>query len=30
MTGKEYAAWVAEAENLHRQLMTEAGFIGRK
>jgi len=30
MSGKEYAAWVAEAENLHRQLMTEAGFIGRK
>ena len=30
MTGKEYAAWVANAENLHRQLMTDAGFIGRK
>jgi tripartite-type tricarboxylate transporter receptor subunit TctC len=30
MAGKEYAAWVANAENTHRQLMTEAGFIGRK
>jgi putative tricarboxylic transport membrane protein len=30
MTGKEYVAWVANAENVHRQLMTEAGFIGRK
>jgi tripartite-type tricarboxylate transporter receptor subunit TctC len=30
MTGKEYVNWVANAENLHRQLMTEAGFIGRK
>jgi tripartite-type tricarboxylate transporter receptor subunit TctC len=30
MTGKDYVAWVANAENVHRQLMTEAGFIGRK
>jgi putative tricarboxylic transport membrane protein len=30
MAGKEYAAWVANAENVHRQLMTEAGFIGRR
>src|SRR5262245_4559165 len=30
MAGKEYAAWVAQAENLHRQLMTEAGFLGRR
>jgi putative tricarboxylic transport membrane protein len=30
MAGKEYVNWVANAENLHRQLMTEAGFLGRK
>jgi len=30
MAGKEYVNWVANAENVHRQLMTEAGFIGRK
>ena len=30
MAGKEYANWVAGAENLHRQLMTEAGFLGRR
>jgi tripartite-type tricarboxylate transporter receptor subunit TctC len=30
MTGKDYVAWVANAENVHRQLMTEAGFLGRK
>ena len=30
MAGKEYVAWVANAENVHRQLMTEAGFLGRK
>jgi len=30
MAGKEYVDWVAKAENLHRQLMTEAGFLGRK
>jgi tripartite-type tricarboxylate transporter receptor subunit TctC len=27
MTGKEYVAWVAKAETLHRQLMQEAGFL---
>jgi len=27
MAGKEYAAWVANAENLHRDLMKEAGFL---
>jgi tripartite-type tricarboxylate transporter receptor subunit TctC len=27
MAGKEYAAWVAKAENLHRDLMKEAGFL---
>jgi putative tricarboxylic transport membrane protein len=30
MVGKEYANWVANAENLHRQLMTEAGFLGKR
>jgi putative tricarboxylic transport membrane protein len=30
MAGKEYANWVANAEVLHRQLMTEAGFLGRR
>jgi len=30
MAGKEYADWVARAETLHRQLMTEAGFLGRR
>jgi tripartite-type tricarboxylate transporter receptor subunit TctC len=30
MAGKEYANWVANAEILHRQLMTEAGFLGRR
>ena len=30
MAGKEYANWVANAETLHRQLMTEAGFLGRR
>ena len=27
MAGKEYAAWVAKAETLHRDLMKEAGFL---
>jgi tripartite-type tricarboxylate transporter receptor subunit TctC len=27
MAGKEYAAWVAKAEILHRDLMKEAGFL---
>jgi tripartite-type tricarboxylate transporter receptor subunit TctC len=30
MVGKEYANWVANAENLHRQLMTDAGFLGKR
>lgn len=30
MAGREYADWVAKAEILHRQLMTEAGFLGKK
>jgi putative tricarboxylic transport membrane protein len=30
MAGKEYASWVANAEKVHRQLMTEAGFLGRR
>ena len=29
MSGKEYAAWVDKAENLHRGLMKEAGFLGK-
>jgi len=27
MAGKDYATWVANAENLHRDLMKEAGFL---
>jgi putative tricarboxylic transport membrane protein len=27
MSGDEYAAWVAEAAELHKNLMTEAGFL---
>jgi putative tricarboxylic transport membrane protein len=27
MAGKEYATWVANAENLHRDLMKDAGFL---
>lgn len=30
MTGKEYVNWVANAEKLHRELMTEAGFLAKK
>ena len=30
MAGKEYAAWVANAEKLHIGLMTEAGFLAKK
>jgi tripartite-type tricarboxylate transporter receptor subunit TctC len=30
MTGKEYADWVAKAEQLHVKLMTEAGFLAKK
>ncbi len=29
MTGKDYTDWVARAEDLHRALMQEAGFIAR-
>jgi len=30
MTGKEYVNWVAQAENTHRELMREAGFLAKK
>jgi putative tricarboxylic transport membrane protein len=30
MAGKEYADWVAKAENVHRELMKEAGFLAKK
>ena len=30
MSGDEYAAWVAEAGELHKNLMTEAGFLAAK
>ena len=30
MVGKEYVDWVAKAENLHRDLMKEAGFLAKK
>lgn len=29
MTGKEYTDWVAKAEELHRTLMRDAGFLAR-
>lgn len=29
MTGKEYADWVKKAEDLHRGLMSEAGFLAK-
>ena len=29
MTGKDFVSWVAEAENTHKQLMQEAGFIAK-
>ena len=29
MSGKEYAAWVEKNENLHRELMKEAGFLAK-
>jgi len=29
MVGKDYVNWVAEAENTHKQLMQEAGFIAK-
>jgi len=30
MSGKEYADWVAKAETIHRNLMSEAGFLAKK
>lgn len=30
MTGKDYVKWVADAENVHRELMKEAGFLAKK
>jgi tripartite-type tricarboxylate transporter receptor subunit TctC len=30
MTGKQYADWVAKAEEMHKQLMQEAGFLATK
>ena len=30
MVGKEYVDWVAKAENVHRDLMKEAGFLAKK
>jgi tripartite-type tricarboxylate transporter receptor subunit TctC len=30
ISGKEYADWVAKAEELHRGLMTAAGFMAKK
>ena len=30
MTGKAFRDWVAETEQLHRTLMTDAGFLARK
>jgi tripartite-type tricarboxylate transporter receptor subunit TctC len=30
MAGKQYADWVAQAENLHRELMRDAGFLAKK
>jgi hypothetical protein len=29
MTGTEYVKWLANAEIVHRQLMTEAGFLAK-
>jgi putative tricarboxylic transport membrane protein len=29
MTGEEYESWLSEAEELHRNLMTEAGFLAQ-
>ena len=29
MTGKEYVDWVTQADNTHKQLMQEAGFIAK-
>jgi len=30
MTGKQYADWVAKAEEMHVGLMKEAGFLAAK
>jgi len=30
MSGKDYAAWIAKAESVHRELMQEAGFLAAK
>ena len=30
MTGKAFRDWVAETEQLHRTLMTDAGFLAKK
>jgi tripartite-type tricarboxylate transporter receptor subunit TctC len=29
MTGAEFENWLAETEDLHRNLMTQAGFIAQ-
>ena len=29
MTGPEYAKWVGQTENTHRELMKEAGFLAK-
>jgi hypothetical protein len=29
MSGAEFAAWVENAENRHRDLMREAGFLAK-
>ncbi len=29
MTGQEFTKWLADAENMHRELMKEAGFLAR-
>ena len=30
MTGDEFKNWLASTEDLHRNLMTEAGFIAKQ
>ena len=29
MSGREYTSWVQKNENLHRNLMKEAGFLAK-
>jgi hypothetical protein len=29
MTGKEYASWVGKAEDTHKTLMKDAGFLAK-